>query len=136
MYQMDFEKTRSINRLCEIYHRADFDPQVDSAAFTLLLSLIGVAPLKNIPQTLQNSLNAFRPLSHQERYNFTMTAISSLLETPSKNFMLWEVFNRMILLVDPVQDITGRAVIESGKLNFGLYKHESIGPLIFQEVGM
>jgi len=130
---MNEEQANNINGLCEIYHRADFDYQIDATAFTLLLSLLGIAPLGNIPQTLQGSINAFRQISHQERYNFTMTAIALLLETPSTNHALQDVFNRLILVIEPLTDGVGKIVFKGGKFNFGSYKYVPLGSLIFCE---
>lgn len=128
---MNEEQVKTINELCEIYYRADFDRQIDTFAFTLLLSLIGFVPLGNIPQTHESSINAFRRIGHQERYNFTMIAISSLLESPSTNLALRDAFNRLILGAEPLTDSVGQTVLENGKLNFGPYKNAPLGSLIF-----
>lgn len=127
--------SRLPNKLCEIYHRLDCDRnKTDTAVVALLLSLLGYAPVGDMPQTVQGSINAFRTIGHQERYNFTMTAISSLLEAPSNNVELQEVFNRLILSVEPLIDGVGQTVIESGKFSFGPYRCVLLSRLIFGDV--
>jgi hypothetical protein len=128
---MNEEQAEIINELCKIYHNAEFDQQIDTAALELLLSILGVAPLGVVPHNLHDSINSFRPLSHQERYSFIMTAISTLLNSPSKNPRLNDMFRECIASVAPVTDADGRAVLENGKLNFGPYKNEPLEPLIF-----
>lgn len=132
---MKEEQADILNDLCEIYHDAEFDQLIDTAALELLLSTLGVAPLGAIPHNLHDSINTFRPLSHQERYSFTMTAISTLLKSPSKNRRLSDIFNRCIQSVTPVTDAVGRAVLESGKLDYGPYQNEPLEPLIFLNNG-
>lgn len=100
---------------------------------TLLLSLLGYAPVGDIPQTVQGSINAFRQIDHQERYNFTMTAISLLLESPSTNSELRELFNRFILSVEPLADGVGQTVLENGKLSFGSLIRAPLSSLIFSQ---
>lgn len=128
---MNTKQVESINELCEIYHRIDFDRKTDAAVITLLLSLLGYAPVGDMPQTVQGSINAFRHIGHQERYTFSMTAIATLLEFPSRNSSLREIFNHLMTSVEPVKDVTGRVVIECGKLNFGSYNCTPLSALIF-----
>ena len=130
---MNAEQTRIINELCEIYHRLDCNRQIDTVMITLLLSLLGYAPVGDMPQTVQGSINGFRQIGHQERYNFTMTAISLLLESPSANFELKQLFNRLILSVEPLADGVGQNVLENGKLSFGSLIRAPLSSLIFSQ---
>lgn len=124
----------TLNLLCEAYHRDTFDKSTDAPAFSLLLSLMGLAPLGVIPIRSQDSLNCFRRLSHQERYSFVMTEISKLLESPSSNRALRDIFARLSPLVEPVTDAMGSAVFDGGKISFGSYENSNLAPLIFSEV--
>lgn len=130
---MNAEQAEIINELCKIYHNTEFDQQIDTAALELLLSILGVALLGVVPHNLHDSINSFRPISHQERYSFIMTAISKLLNSPSKNSRLNDLFRECVESVAPVTDAAGRAVLESGKLNYGPYKNELLEPLIFSK---
>ena len=91
---MKAEQAKSINELCKIYHRLDCNRQIDTVMINRLLSLLSYALVGDIPQTVQGSINAFRHIGHQERYNLTMSAISKLLKNPSVNPRLRDMFER------------------------------------------
>lgn len=129
---MNAEQVKNINELCEIYHRFDYDRQIDAAVITLLLSLLGYAIIEEMPQTVQDSLYSFRNIGHQERYNFTMSAISTLLENPSTNSRLRDLFARLKSCVAPVSDDAGHIVLQNGNLFFGPYKNNDLTALIFE----
>ncbi len=131
---MNAEQAKIINELCEIYHRLDCNRQIDTVMITLLLSLLGYAPVGDIlPQTVQGSINAFRRIGHQERYNFTMSAISTLLGNPSTNPRLRDLFEQLNGCVAPVSDSAGQNVLQNGHLFFGPYKNANLIALIFED---
>lgn len=130
---MNAKQVESINELCEIYHRIDCDRKTDAAVITLLMSLLGYAPVGDMPQTVQDSINAFRIIGHQERYNFTMTAIATLMECPSANLDLRDLFDRLITRVEPLTDGVGHSVLQDGTLSFGRYNCTPLASLIFSE---
>jgi len=131
---MHKEFVEILDRLCEAYHRDTFDKTTDAPAFSLLLSLMELAPLGIIPIKSQDSLKCFRIIGHQERYSFVMTEISKLLESPSSNRALRDIFSRLSPLVEPVTDAMGSAVFDGGKISFGSYENSNLAPLIFSEV--
>ena len=128
---MNAEHAKIINELCEIYHRLDCNRQIDTVMITLLLSLLGYAPVGDIPQIVQGSINAFRHIADQERYNFTMSAISTLMENPSTNPRLRDLFERLKRCVAPVSDSAGQNVLQKGHLSFGPYNNTDLTALIF-----
>lgn len=131
--QMNETQTKSINECCEIYHRVEFDRRTDTAVVVLLLSLLGLTPIGKIPHALHDSINSFRIIGDQERYNYTMTAISTLMEYPSENLDLRDLFDRLITRVKPVTDCVGYAVLQDGMFSFGRYNCTRLSPLIFSE---
>lgn len=127
------EQKEDINELCSIYYSSEFNKQIDAPALNLLMSLIGFAPIGAIPQDIDSSINSFRKISHDERYAFTMTSISSLLDFPSSNVVLQDAFERFRCRVPPVTDGAGQVVLENGNLNFGKYKDAPLKLLIFRQ---
>ena len=124
---------KDIDELCRIYYLSDFDHKIDINCFNLLISLIGFSPLGVVPKNVESSINSFRVISHVERYTFSMEAISSLLEFPSDNVALQNVFEPLIHRVAPLTDGVGRMVLENGNLNFGKYKDVPLKSLIFRQ---
>ncbi|WP_243614335.1 hypothetical protein [Shimia aestuarii] len=130
--QINEMQAEIISELCEIYHRCDFDREIDAAAVALMLALLGFAPLGNMPQNPQDSINAFRHIGHMERYSFTLTAISTLMAKPSNNPRLRNLFERLSSFVAPVTDGAGQNVLTNGNLFFGPYQNTDLTALVFK----
>lgn len=121
-----------VNELCDVFHGLGVGRRSDISVINFSFSLIGIAPIGEIPISIGCSLNCFRPLTHQERYTFIMTEMSNLMDEPSANTRLSLVFAKVLSLSDPVCDMVGHPVIENGCINFGTYQNASVTHLIFQ----